>query len=40
MVRCGYVKSADLADRFGNPSAIDPVADADLVGAAGVGILQ
>jgi hypothetical protein len=36
MVRCGYVKSADLADRFGNPSAIDPVADADLVGAAGV----
>lgn len=36
MVRCGYVKSADLADRFGNPSAIDPVADTDLVGAAGV----
>ncbi len=36
MVRCGYVKSADLADRFGNPSAIDPVADADLVGTAGV----
>lgn len=36
MVRCGYVKSADLADRFGNPSAIDPVADADLVGAGGV----
>lgn len=23
-VRCGYVKSADLADRFGNPSQIDP----------------
>lgn len=36
MVRCGYVKSADLADRFGNPSAIDPVADSDLVGATGV----
>ncbi len=36
MVRCGYVKSADLADRFGNPSAIDPVADTDLVGATGV----
>jgi hypothetical protein len=36
MVRCGYVKSADLADRFGDPSAIDPVADTDLVGAGGV----
>ncbi len=36
MVRCGYVKSADLADRFGNPSAIDPAADTDLVGATGV----
>lgn len=36
MVRCGYVKSADLADRFGNPSSIDPVADTDLVGATGV----
>lgn len=36
MVRCGYVKSADLADRFGNPSAIDPVADTDLVGTTGV----
>lgn len=36
MVRCGYVKSADLADRFGNPSSIDPLADADLVGATGV----
>lgn len=24
MVNCGYVKSADLADRFGNPSALDP----------------
>ncbi len=23
-VRCGYVKSADLADRFGNPSQINP----------------
>lgn len=36
LVRCGYVKSADLADRFGNPSTINPVADADLVGAGGV----
>ncbi len=24
LVRCGYVKSADLADRFGDPAALDP----------------
>jgi hypothetical protein len=36
MMRCGYVKSADLADRFGDPSAIDPIADADIVGANGI----
>lgn len=36
LVRCGYVKSADLADRFGDPSAIDPVADADIVGTNGI----
>lgn len=24
LVRCGYVKSADLADRFGDPTALDP----------------
>jgi hypothetical protein len=36
MMRCGYVKSADLADRFGNPSAIDPVKDPDIVGATGI----
>ncbi len=36
LMRCGYVKSADLADRFGDPSAIDPVADADIVGSSGI----
>lgn len=36
MIRCGYVKSADLADRFGNPSAINPVADTDIVGSTGI----
>lgn len=36
LMRCGYVKSADLADRFGDPSAIDPVADPDIVGPAGI----
>ena len=24
LVRCGYVKSADLADRFGDPTTLDP----------------
>nr|NIS42143.1 general secretion pathway protein GspF [Desulfuromonadales bacterium] len=24
LVRCGYLKSADLADRFGNPATLDP----------------
>ncbi len=36
MMRCGYVKSADLADRFGNPSAINPEADPDIVGPTGI----
>jgi len=36
LVRCGYVKSADLAARFGNPADIDPKQDTDLVGANGV----
>jgi hypothetical protein len=35
-VNCAYVKGADLAARFGNPSAIDPVQDADIVGATGI----
>ncbi|TNC81765.1 MAG: general secretion pathway protein GspF [Oleiphilus sp.] len=32
LVRCGYVKSADIADRFGDPSSLDPAADPDIVG--------
>ncbi|KZY45273.1 MULTISPECIES: general secretion pathway protein GspF [unclassified Oleiphilus] len=36
LVRCGYVKSADLADRFGNPADLDPVQDPDIVGASGI----
>lgn len=32
LVRCGYVKSADLADRFGNPSSLNPELDTDIVG--------
>ncbi len=30
-VRCSYVKSADLADRFSDQSALDPNADASIV---------
>lgn len=36
LVRCGYVKSADLADRYGNPATLNPAADVDIVGAAGI----
>jgi len=32
LVRCGYVKSADLADRFGNPSTLNPGLDTDIIG--------
>jgi hypothetical protein len=40
-VRCGYVKSADLVDRFGNPATLNPDRDpliVDQVGAPGTGI--
>jgi hypothetical protein len=36
MIRCGYIKSADIADRFGDPSSISVVADANIVGPTGV----
>lgn len=36
LVRCGYVKSADLADRFGDPSTLDPDLDPDIVGPGGI----
>lgn len=32
LVRCGYVKSADLADRFGNPATLNPGLDNDIIG--------
>jgi hypothetical protein len=32
-VDCGYVKSADLTERFGNPEALDPSKDLKIVGA-------
>lgn len=36
LVRCGYVKSADLADRFGDPSALNPGLDPLIVGENGI----
>ena len=36
LIRCGYVKSADLADRYGNPATLNPEGDPDIVGAAGI----
>jgi hypothetical protein len=37
MVQCGYVKAADLADRYGNAiQALNPDIDADIVGASGI----
>jgi hypothetical protein len=36
MVRCGYLKSADLADRFGDPTTLDPANDPQIVGPTGI----
>ena len=33
LVKCGYVKSTYLADRFRSPAALNPDLDADIVGA-------
>lgn len=34
LVKCGYLKSADLADRFGNPGTLDPLLDDEIVTGA------
>jgi hypothetical protein len=36
LIRCGYVKSADLADRFGDPDTLNPETDPDIVGPGGI----
>jgi hypothetical protein len=36
LAQCGYVKTAYLSDKFGNPAAIDPSADPDIKGGAGI----
>ncbi len=35
-VRCGYVKSADLISRFGDPTTLNPSIDDDIVGPSGI----
>ena len=35
LVRCGYVKSADLVDRYGDPAELDVTQDTDIVSDAG-----
>jgi hypothetical protein len=35
-VRCQYVKSANTADAFGSPAALNPDLDTNIVGAAGI----
>lgn len=36
LIDCGYVKSADLADRFGDPATLNPALDANIVGPSGI----
>jgi hypothetical protein len=36
LVNCGYVKAADVVDRFGDPSSLNPELDPDIVGASGI----
>jgi hypothetical protein len=36
LVKCGYVKAADLVQRFGDPTALNPDRDAQIVGPTGI----
>ena len=36
MISCGYVKSADLVNEFGDPTTLNPDIDPDIVGASGI----
>ncbi|HZF25270.1 MAG TPA: hypothetical protein VEZ88_03335 [Steroidobacteraceae bacterium] len=36
LAQCGYVKTAYLAESFGSPTAVDPSADVDIKGGAGI----
>jgi len=34
LVQCGYIQSADLVSRYGDPAVLDPASDIELVGGA------
>ncbi|MCF6217927.1 MAG: general secretion pathway protein GspF [Gammaproteobacteria bacterium] len=36
LLSCGYVKTADLVDRYGDPSALNPTLDTEIVGPGGI----
>ena len=36
LVECGYLKAADIADRFGNPATLNPELDTNIVGPSGI----
>jgi hypothetical protein len=36
LVTCGYVKAADVVDRYGDPTSLNPDLDPDIVGAGGI----
>jgi hypothetical protein len=36
LVSCGYVKAADVVDRFGDPTSLNPDADPEIVGPTGI----
>ena len=36
LMRCGYVKSAEIAEKFGDPTALDPSQDPNIVGPTAI----
>ena len=36
LIECGYIEAADIADRFGEPEVLDPLADTDIVGPGAI----
>jgi len=36
LVNCGYVKAADVVDRYGDPTSLNPDLDPDIVGGGGI----
>jgi hypothetical protein len=36
LVHCGYIKAADIAERFGDPSSLNPALDENIVGPTGI----